>query len=346
MTTAALLQALIQPTLTALSPTLSLPLTIRIRLLLLQPSLLILTLLALLPHTTSHPTYSTIYIPTRSTHTLRALVFHPPNHSPNTNNHPKTNPKPPLHISLHAGAFLTGLPELNTTHCTRVATHTGATVIAPSYRLSPRHPFPAAHHDVLDALAALPRLLGADVDAGLVTLDGFSAGGCLALAAASVVDAPARPAAVVAFYPPLDLVAPPWRRGEGRGSWAQWALCWLLDPLMRAYAAPGDGAAALRPGLARAEALPRELMVVVAGGDVLAAEQVAFVERVRGEGKANAEEGRRVEVLVGEERAHGWLEVPGFLLGREGRRERDEVFAKAVEFVKEAHRRRGWVWDG
>ena len=59
-----------------------------------------------------------------------------------------------------------------------LATGTGATVIAPRYRLAPEHPFPAG---LDDCTAVLRALLG---DPGrIVTLAGESAGGNLALAA-------------------------------------------------------------------------------------------------------------------------------------------------------------------
>lgn len=104
-------------------------------------------------------------------------------------NHPircsKLQNKRPLHIDVHAGGFIGGLPEDSAPLCALIAERTGAVVVSLTYRFAPRYPFPAAHDDVADALAWLvnhaEERFGADVD--LVTVSGISVGGNLALGA-------------------------------------------------------------------------------------------------------------------------------------------------------------------
>ena len=58
-------------------------------------------------------------------------------------------------------------------------------MVSVTYRLAPRHPFPAAHDDVADALAWLVQNGASEfeVDTRIVTVSGFSAGANLALGA-------------------------------------------------------------------------------------------------------------------------------------------------------------------
>ena len=80
----------------------------------------------------------------------------------------------------------------------------GLQVFAPSYRLAPEHPFPAA---IDDAVAAYRGLLASGVPASAVTISGDSAGGGLTLATlVSLRDAgDPLPAAAMVFSPWTDL---------------------------------------------------------------------------------------------------------------------------------------------
>lgn len=155
------------------------PLPHRWRLLLFLPITLLSYTMRSIPYLFSRP-FETCFIPTRRQgESIRALVY----------NHPKRcsrlKKKRPLHIDVHAGGFIGGLPEDSAPLCTQVAESTGAVVVSVTYRFAPRYPFPAAHDDVADALAWLvnnaEERFGADVD--LVTVSGISAGGNLALGA-------------------------------------------------------------------------------------------------------------------------------------------------------------------
>lgn len=94
----------------------------------------------------------------------------------------------PLVVYMHGGGFVMGSPTRVALQARAIAEATGAVVVAPSYRLAPAHPFPAAPDDIWDALAWLVRpenaaSIGADPAAGFV-LGGVSAGGNLAAVAA------------------------------------------------------------------------------------------------------------------------------------------------------------------
>ena len=122
------------------------------------------------------------HIPTRRPgETLRALVYNYPSRLSN----PIKEGKRPLHIDIHGGGFIGGIPEYDARFCTQLAETTGAVVISLSYRFAPRYPFPAAHDDIEDALSWLLNnaegVFGADPRC--LTVTGFSAGGNLALGA-------------------------------------------------------------------------------------------------------------------------------------------------------------------
>jgi acetyl esterase/lipase len=82
---------------------------------------------------------------------------------------------------IHGGGLILGSPEGSHERCSRMARDLGIVVAAPSYRLAPEHPFPAA----LDDLTAALRWLHAQadelgVDRTRLAIGGTSAGGGLA----------------------------------------------------------------------------------------------------------------------------------------------------------------------
>lgn len=97
--------------------------------------------------------------------------------------------------------------------------------------------------------------------------------------------------------------------------------------------------------------------------NILAWEQRSFVSRVKGEIAGKGLQGeRRVESLEFEVCLHGWIEcercfaclslrlvpprtllaVPSFAIDESTR---TRGFDAAIEFLKEAHRACGWIWD-
>lgn len=112
-------------------------------------------------------------------HAIRVLVFDDP-----TQKAANKGRLRPLHLDIHGGAFIGGLPEGDAPFCTKLAQKTGAVVVSASYRLAPVHPFPAAIDDIDMVVKYLQthavEKWGADPE--LMTTSGFSAGGNLALA--------------------------------------------------------------------------------------------------------------------------------------------------------------------
>jgi acetyl esterase/lipase len=173
----------------------------RWRLLLLQP-ISILTYLVTAPSWIFSRACTVYWIPTREGRSVRALVFRPRRR--------QSNRLHPLHLDIHGGGFLGGVPEYEARFTSLLCDSTGAVVISTQYRYAPVHPFPAAIDDIDDVVRYLhqnaERLWGADPN--LMTMSGFSAGGNLALAACQQpschVPAPMAVKACVTFYAPVS----------------------------------------------------------------------------------------------------------------------------------------------
>src|SRR5699024_7757016 len=84
-------------------------------------------------------------------------------------------------VRVHGGGLVVGNAALEDAFCGQVARELGITVVAPDYRLAPRHRFPAAHEDVYAAWQWLQFRAGPlGVDPARVAVGGGSAGGNLA----------------------------------------------------------------------------------------------------------------------------------------------------------------------
>jgi acetyl esterase/lipase len=307
VTLARTLRAWFSPSIDALFAR-NLPFSYRWRLLALQPISLLTYSIASFPWLFSR-SFRTEYLPISPNRTLRVLVFDNPKAK-------KQNKLRPLHLDIHGGAFIGGLPEANAPFCTRLARDTGAIVFSTTYRYAPVHPFPAAIDDV-DAVLAYLRAhavekYGADPD--LVTVSGDSAGGNLALAAS--LSAPHGVVkASVTFYAAVNLQLKPWEKPQGlppsAGGVAREPvkdpMAFLL-PLFDSYAGPVREREMenprMSPFLGKVEDLPRDMMLVVPALDILVKEQLEFGERLKGEFQGK---GRRVETLYVEKGFHGYL---------------------------------------
>src|ERR1700757_2415925 len=63
----------------------------------------------------------------------------------------KAGPTPAL-LWIHGGGYVIGMPHESDHLCRRFSRKLGITVAAPSYRLAPEHPYPAALEDLYAAL--------------------------------------------------------------------------------------------------------------------------------------------------------------------------------------------------
>lgn len=87
----------------------------------------------------------------------------------------------PVLVFLHGGGWVLGRVENYDPLCSHLSAGVGALVVSVEYRLAPEHPAPAAIHDCLDVVRALPALApawGGDPDR--LAIAGDSAGGNLA----------------------------------------------------------------------------------------------------------------------------------------------------------------------
>lgn len=181
----------------------SLPFTTRWRLVAFQPLVFLTNTIQYFQGSTlfSKNTETVIWIPLKRSpgHSVRAIVYHPTGRT-------SRSEKRPLHLNIHGGGFLGGLPEGNAPFCRKVSAETGAVVVSTSYRYAPRYTFPVAHEDVQDVADWLVQnaeeLWGADPT--LMSASGFSVGGNLVLGTAQRLSrSEFRVKAAVLFYTPV-----------------------------------------------------------------------------------------------------------------------------------------------
>ncbi|KPI38001.1 uncharacterized protein AB675_3209 [Cyphellophora attinorum] len=315
----------------------------RWRLLLLWPTNILVNLIIKAPYFFRKKPYETIDIPTRSGRT-RALLHRPPPSSPAPS--PGSSSLRPLHVSLHPGGFIGGLPESQARLDQLISSRTGAIVVSPTYRFAPVHPYPAAIDDIDDIIAWL-HMHAADAfgaDPNLITTGGTSAGGNLGLAACL---------GTYTCYAPIDLRIPPWQKKIlCREKYPKRDPFSFLQQLYNCYAdlsGGRSGEARCSPMVMEAKDLPRDVLMVLAEIDVVVDESRRFVQRVSTEledegeslvsdSRALVKGERRLEVMEVEGAFHGWLELPSSILEAE----RVRVFEKIVSFLGQVHRRYGY----
>ena len=84
----------------------------------------------------------------------------------------------PVILYVHGGGFVAGSPQAHAKMLARLSRLSAMEVFAPTYRLAPEHPFPAAVNDVNEAYN---HLISKGYDPDDIILGGDSAGGTLAL---------------------------------------------------------------------------------------------------------------------------------------------------------------------
>ncbi|KAL1865055.1 hypothetical protein Daus18300_007402 [Diaporthe australafricana] len=194
----------------------------------------------------------------------------------------------PVLVNWHGSGFcLTGLLGSNVLFCARVAHELQIGVLDVDYRKAPEHPFPAAVHDVDDAL----RWVGSEenghrFDTSRLSVSGFSSGGTLALVAALALRGRLQAAGVnisaaVAMYPGTDLVTPaedkkPPKDGINPMDPATLNLfvdCYVPDESLRA-----DPLAS--PDRADPQSYPQTVAILTCEGDRLAPEGLELAEKL------------------------------------------------------------------
>lgn len=302
------------PVLTAFSPFHHLPIRIRLRLIGLQFVALLVALFTAAPLLFRKKPFQVRHALSRDGEQIRYLIYYPPNYSPDK----KIN----LHVCIHSGGFVFGSPESTAAFCQLVARELNSVVVSPAYRFAPLHPFPAAVNDAEDILLTLLEATP-ELKVGTVTVSGFSAGANISLGLSLNPSLTGRIDACVSFCGPLDRRTP---RADKR--WPEGMkfdpFIWL-GPLFDTYNPPKGSELwkddRIAPGeVADLGRLPKKVMLVVAGIDVLCAEQIRLARKL----------GDRAQLEIYEARYHGWLEAPGL------REEKKEVYGKVITFLKEA----------
>jgi acetyl esterase/lipase len=157
-------------------------------LLFLQPAALITTSISALPWLFKRR-FSVHYLPIAPGRAVRVCVFKAASKS--TSPDEDDQKLRPLHIDIHGGAFMGGIPEADAAWCTLFAESTGAVVVSTTYRFAPRYPFPAAIDDIDAVVRYLQKhaqeQFGANPE--LMTIGGSSAGANLGLAASQQPEA-------------------------------------------------------------------------------------------------------------------------------------------------------------
>lgn len=121
--------------------------------------------------------------------------------------HPESRKTDAALLWIHGGGHLIGNAAIDDALCAATATRLGMVVVAANYRLSPEHPFPAAHDDCLAVWRWMSGEAGAlGFDPTRIVVGGQSAGGGIAAGLVQRLhDEP------------------------GPGALAQWLFCPMLD---------------------------------------------------------------------------------------------------------------------
>ncbi|TVY54803.1 Acetyl esterase [Lachnellula cervina] len=152
----------------------------------------------------------TVYIAARDGHQIELRIIQPPKESKG------------VLLHFHAGGFVIGSCKSYDNYLLHLANTLQVTAVSVEYRLAPENPYPAAHHDALDAahFALSPEgenILGSP----LRILAGESAGGSLATWVALAlrdqgVNVRSKIACILSSYPIYDLTYTPSLLGHKR----------------------------------------------------------------------------------------------------------------------------------
>jgi acetyl esterase/lipase len=203
-------------------------------------------------------------------------------------------------VYAHGGGFAAGDPEITRAVTGELSAATGWSVLAVDYRPAPRHPYPAALHDVLDAYRAV---LAAGGSPDRTVLAGDSAGGTLVLSAVLTLLAAGErpPAGLVTISPVTDLTFPgaSFETNDGKDILNRDGV----EQMRQVYLCGADPAAAPQsPAHGDLRGLP-PMLTAVGSEEVLRDDVLAFA-------KAAEEAGVEVTVQLFDGEMHGFY-MPG-----------------------------------
>lgn len=238
------------------------------------------------------------------------------------------SPSKPTHVILnwHGSGYVLPMHGSDDYFSTYIAKNTSYTVLDASYALAPEYPFPAAYEDVtklINYVLSKPD----QYDLSNVVLSGFSAGANLALAAALNGEwKPDTFKAMIAFYPPCDLSIAPENKVAPDGSVGLPAN--VANLFNSSYMPPGVSNEDPRISLPYADLskAPKNVLIVTAGSDNLAAEGESVAEGIRKAGKNLT--AKRIDGVE-----HAWDKA--VKAGSEGEKKRDLAYELVLKFLKE-----------
>lgn len=233
----------------------------------------------------------------------------------------------PILLNLHGSGFI--LPAHGSDHdfCRRVARETDYTVLDLQYRLAPENPFPAALHDVEDAVRWVLKRHD-EYNPDHFAISGFSAGGNLALATAGVVFPKNTFRSVLTIYPSTNKAIDPADRKtpDTSGKAISPALSRLFDSC---YIPPTVDRKnpLVSPTFAPVDAFPQKMLFVTAAQDNLCFEAEGLAAKIEA-----ADGGRHVVRRRMEHCGHGWDKTakPGTVQEEA----KEEAYGLAIEMLR------------
>lgn len=232
----------------------------------------------------------------------------------------------PVLLNFHGSGFILPIHGSDDEFCRYIAKETEFIVLDVQYRLAPEKPFPAAVEDAEDAIQYVLKRPD-EFDAKHIATSGFSAGGNLALAAASTssnkVDS------VIAFYTVVDLdVDPATRLAPAPGSKTSAATTFIMRTFNDCYLPKGVDRRQPRasPAFADPKNFPQNVLSITCSEDSLALEMEDLAQRIKAVPGKNVVQRRLAGV------GHAWDKTTK--PGTDGEKTKDEAYALATEFLR------------
>ncbi|KAF7177618.1 hypothetical protein CNMCM7691_005947 [Aspergillus felis] len=264
---------------------------------------------------------SVLRIPSRDNRrTIKANVYKP------SEKHAGSKGPHPVLVNLYGSGLAIPLYGADDGFCRFIAATTGYVVLDVEYRLAPEHPFPAAVHDVEDAVKYVLDRPG-EYQTSQVSVSGFSSGGTLALVAPTLFPRGTFQS-VIAFYPATDLARDPSMRKPPAANAKPRSAFWTRI-FREAYIGDMDPRdPRISPAYADTSKYPANMLVVTAELDSSALEAEDLAKKAEAEGIAS---GRNVVIRRMKECGHAF--------DKKNKDEacvqaRDEAYGLAVDMLK------------
>lgn len=260
-----------------------------------------------------------IAIPSRDAgRTIPAHVYLPPN--------PKT--KGLVLINFHGSGWLLPQHGENDEYCRKIANEAGYTVVDGTYRMAPENPFPGSLNDVEDLIKWVLKQ-DQEYDLKHVAISGFSAGGNMILAAASILFPKDTFNALIAFYPLVDHTIPD--RGQPDPSIKPQLSPTILNFLTSNLSQNSNfdrKDPRLSPYYADATKFPKQVLIIVGGVDSLSVDADAL------HAKLSVTEGRRVDYQKFSGCDHAWDVLAKIEEGSVQAQAKQDAYKLAVNFLR------------